>query len=1176
MYERMRVESCGPLFAQSADTNINLGDIFFSSNHRLSEPIAIINPKKNLLVGENEEEEDLLKLDNLRVTSTNRLHPIEHPLPPVGFFLTDEEWSLIDKQPDLESGEAEKMSDHLPMKPYSPLSDTCANFNNLGKQQLLMPNCYNNPQPFGSPSSTVTTNEDDDSNNNNVILPKSSSSSSFSQLEGPELCTNTNYVQDDDVQECKEYDPIFVRPLSPDEYDDTMPFNPNPTSVQCSSFFPSYNTSTLAEEDEQYNQNFEISWNIGGSSVAIGEVYVIESHYPPISSVSTEHGHTHVQQSPHSCHHPNCEQQQEFFVPSDNLLNDGECTHDYFEDWQSQSIFLSTEVDKAKLKWNQNQNGGNSKPPAFGGNQCSESFQQQHHHQASIGGRKDEMSSFLSKFDDKVAAIWGGGGHIEAQAFPSYATGGYNISAECKPVSCNNNVYPWASPSVTAEEQIGSHYYDIQNQIDQQERQLATLNNFGDDDNDDDDGSSSFQGYDPQQQMLSFSYHDASIHKPICFTHPFDLVVDPDGIIYPNGRNSVIDSMIKHFGFPPQPPTATEEDSNTIHSHEIVDDDPESSSYCGAAAAAEENDTSLRQLNHSEFSGFKPYIPGVNGKSSSVPGLNGSGGPVVKDPADAAEISAVQEFFGSLDLEGGDNVGDFDLEVHELLKAKPKTFYEQHFPPANLLYSWTTHFTPIDVIEQISNYKYSSPPGILPPGHENNPNLPEYYTLFAGAEKEYNLFHRPAKTLFPIRFKLCPQPEKAVQTESKDLLPSGNEDTTTIQQHESHRPLTGFDWGSYGYNEDLLSISSGSRTPFEFKPNSTFLDTENNNNNDVVQATDWFLDDSNYGIGIDASSRAGFYEDVYSGEYGEGEYDFCSGGDGAVGFNEGAGAGVVLQPYSTMNNDVDYGQFQTFSYNTWSTSTTSGKAGKSSRRRTKGKPCKYFLVDGSCKRGLNCKFSHDLTTCRYWAEGSCHKGDACPYMHCFFERNNFNYQDEKRRQENRYHLQSENDFPALDGSFGCSTLSSREQTSIINNPQQQADSGSSAVECHLMLADPAGSMYDNFGYGLPPSAAESHGFFMPMEQPQQQRVVKKVPPPPGKNELKRSGSNNHNHGRQIGKLQTEQQGSSSSSSSYNWPSNRHGNNKGSNNSNNNNWISSMISVKEKRKKKKQQKQESMV
>lgn len=95
--------------------------------------------------------------------------------------------------------------------------------------------------------------------------------------------------------------------------------------------------------------------------------------------------------------------------------------------------------------------------------------------------------------------------------------------------------------------------------------------------------------------------------------------------------------------------------------------------------------------------------------------------------------------------------------------------------------------------------------------------------------------------MFPIRFKLCPQPEKAVQTESKDLLPSGNEDTTTIQQHESHRPLTGFDWGSYGYNEDLLSISSGSRTPFEFKPNSTFLDTENNNNNDVVQATDWFL-----------------------------------------------------------------------------------------------------------------------------------------------------------------------------------------------------------------------------------------------------------------------------------------------------------------------------------------------
>ncbi len=71
------------------------------------------------------------------------------------------------------------------------------------------------------------------------------------------------------------------------------------------------------------------------------------------------------------------------------------------------------------------------------------------------------------------------------------------------------------------------------------------------------------------------------------------------------------------------------------------------------------------------------------------------------------------------------------------------------------------------------------------------------------------------------------------------------------------------------------------------------------------------------GIGIDGSSRSGFYDDLYPAEYEE------AGG----GFNYlGNGEGVVLQPFST-NND-DYGQFQS-----WSTTSGVSKVGKNSRRR---------------------------------------------------------------------------------------------------------------------------------------------------------------------------------------------------------------------------------------------------
>jgi hypothetical protein len=93
----MRVESCGPLFAEPKQ-----GDIFFPG-HRLSEPITIINPKNNLL-GENEDR--FLKFDGVAADSTISgksalsFEPEQQNPLPIGFFLTEEEWSLF-KQPQL-------------------------------------------------------------------------------------------------------------------------------------------------------------------------------------------------------------------------------------------------------------------------------------------------------------------------------------------------------------------------------------------------------------------------------------------------------------------------------------------------------------------------------------------------------------------------------------------------------------------------------------------------------------------------------------------------------------------------------------------------------------------------------------------------------------------------------------------------------------------------------------------------------------------------------------------------------------------------------------------------------------------------------------------------------------------------------------------------------------------
>jgi hypothetical protein len=80
--------------------------------------------------------------------------------------------------------------------------------------------------------------------------------------------------------------------------------------------------------------------------------------------------------------------------------------------------------------------------------------------------------------------------------------------------------------------------------------------------------------------------------------------------------------------------------------------------------------------------------------------------------------------------------------------------------------------------------------------------------------------------MFPIRFKICPQPEKSIQTDRPPIF----EEKQSFHTHSSF-----FDWGSFEYsngnNNDHPSISSGSRTPLDFGPSVM----DNNNNNS------WFL-----------------------------------------------------------------------------------------------------------------------------------------------------------------------------------------------------------------------------------------------------------------------------------------------------------------------------------------------
>ncbi|PSN54995.1 hypothetical protein C0J52_02345 [Blattella germanica] len=62
-------------------------------------------------------------------------------------------------------------------------------------------------------------------------------------------------------------------------------------------------------------------------------------------------------------------------------------------------------------------------------------------------------------------------------------------------------------------------------------------------------------------------------------------------------------------------------------------------------------------------------------------------------------------------------------------------------------------------------------------------------------------------------------------------------------------------------------------------------------------------------------------------------------------------------------------------------STKAAQKDRKRRHSASQRTCSQYL-EGSCRRP-HCRFSHDLATvpCRYWADKSCSKGNACPFLH---------------------------------------------------------------------------------------------------------------------------------------------------------------------------------------------------
>lgn len=92
--------------------------------------------------------------------------------------------------------------------------------------------------------------------------------------------------------------------------------------------------------------------------------------------------------------------------------------------------------------------------------------------------------------------------------------------------------------------------------------------------------------------------------------------------------------------------------------------------------------------------------------------------------------------------------------------------------------------------------------------------------------------------------------------------------------------------------------------------------------------------------------------------------------------------------HKSISNEINPNQIN---LTTTTNNNITKKSNKSNKKRKLNndqfqKPCFYYL-EGRCKKGNNCEFSHDIKPiiktelCKYWLNGSCIKGEQCVYSH---------------------------------------------------------------------------------------------------------------------------------------------------------------------------------------------------
>jgi len=953
-----------------------------------------------------------------------------------GFTLNEEEWSLFSKShlADLEPYERRKMCS-LP-KSFTPFSSTAVgedglecdrNFNGSASNSISLRKCESlNPTPS---QYLINGNEP---NNNNIVHPSSLSKIMLLQKshEGFQEDEKENWLGDEGWN--PKDDAAISESGNVESTDDSVPTGDLEKEGPMMWVAVTDTAPYQLQQNDFKEPDIEVDflpssrYPLPHSSTLVG---TIGSHPNPIISYAADQAHCHQ--------HQDLSTTQQTSFPS-TIYNfhrhsiDPMCYAECYDEWNANiaSLCENNGTDGTPVLYPDvlSMNGVALQPQQtvtvppesrfvgyanYGRQQNDDSADS-----SSVRAVEEvnTLSTFLSKFDDKVAAIWGQQGR-SALGMNNYLNVDGCISAASTPMGSSN---PWGSPSsdistIHGASSSGQHDFRFL----QQQQQTKQMSYAAD--------ALLSGGYGFHNHHHDHNYHQCEQkphHSANC--NPSRIAIGDLTISPPKGNYNIMHSMKQYFGTAPP-----EGEYHIIKRNE-------------ATSSAEELEISFALINHDrENAGFVAFThPDKAAFGDLNENLQG------RD----IDLNTVTKALDSIDLEGND--GDEEWEIVEACNKEKSQGYDSE----DLLNSWKTHFRTIEQVEAIASARgidLMESPVTTISVHQINPNLPEYRLFNVEIDGEYRVFNRPGQTLFPIKYKVFRETEKGNQTEDLGVDLSYSVLDSAYPKHAT----SDSDWAKYmsapafEFSQGTLGTLPRSTTPTVCDPPRTAFSYDCDNSVDF-QSADWYnlskgaeyngmwgdwlsAEDTlnntllpgggsggeycDSGVG-GVGSRSEFYDDMF-GEY-EGDYENFSG----IGFTFPGFVG-------TTDTDTDYGQFQDISGLTGcDSSSTSGKQGKASRRnKTRLRPCKYFFMEGSCRRGNDCKFSHDSVTCRYWAEGSCLKGQTCPYVHCFIEGKPLAGQDEfglgSNVTEKQYHLESETDFPAL-SSTKNTMLSSRQPMTL--------------------------------------------------------------------------------------------------------------------------------------------------